>query len=241
MKQYKKVLVLLMALLCVFNLTGCGQIKKGLTSLGESIEKIYEDISEDYEEAKKAKTKKELTSDEYNDIVKDAYDNQGAFSKFTTWVGSEFYKGSKYDYYASKHEDLVDEKVAMVVNDKKLEAEKEKLEAKKEKQEAVLGSLKGGSGTAILIIIIIVIVVLLLVFLFMKMRQKSAPPVQTVVVPAQVPVEVKHHTADAKVNYERLLRDNCNKLGLDYEETLKQYGDARAAVDATNLQVFARK
>lgn len=234
MKQCKKVLVLLLVLLCTFNLTGCGQIKKGLKSIGKSIEKTYQNIKEDYEEAKAAKDKDSLTKSEYDEVVKDAYDNAGWGSRMKANIKG-FLKGtSKYDAYADSHKDYVTSKVHEKANDKKLDAEQEK-------QDALLGSLKGGSGTAIIILIILAVVVLLLVFLFMKLRQKSAPPVRRAVVPVQEPVEVKKRTSDARVNYERLLRDNCNKLGLNYEETLKQYGDARAAVDATNLQVFARK
>lgn len=234
MKQCKKALILILVLTCAINLTGCGQIKKGLKSLGKSIENTYQKIIDNYEDAKAAKSKKELTSEEYDDIVKRAYDEQGTFSKFGTWFKSRFSGMSKYDYYASHHEEVVRDKVEMAVNDKKLAAEREK-------EDALIGSLKGGSGTAIILLVVLAVVVLLLLFIFAKMRMSSAPPVRRVVVPVQESGGNKKWTGDVSVNYERLLRDNCSKLGLDYSDTLRQYGDVRTAVDATNLQVFAKK
>ena len=232
MMKRKRILALSLLLLCVVNLTGCSSVKKGLKSIGESIEKTYQNVKEDYEDAKAAKNKKQLTADEYDSVVKDAYDSQGTFAKFGTWIGAQFSGKSKYEYYASKNEGAVRDRVEMAANDKRLAAEQEERDAK-------VGALKGGSGTAIIILVLVAVVVVVLIYLFMKMRQKSAPPVRRAKSPG--PTRQSSGMEDVNVKYERVLKDNCSKLGLDYDETLQQYGDARAAVDATNLQLFSRQ
>ena len=96
-----------------------------------------------------------------------------------------------------------------------------------------------------LIILIVVIIAVILLFVFLRKRSRPAPVKQKVVKTKDpepkpyVPAEHNHNVAvgeDIKVNYERLLKQNCKKLGIDEAEILAKYnGDARAAYEKTML------
>ena len=93
------------------------------------------------------------------------------------------------------------------------------------------------------IILIAAILAVVLLFVFLRKRSRPAPVKQKVEKtkePEQyVPAEHNHNVAvgeDIKVNYERLLKQNCKKLGIDEAEMLAKYnGDARAAYEKTML------
>ena len=96
-----------------------------------------------------------------------------------------------------------------------------------------------------LIILIVVIIVVILLFVFLCKRSRPAP-VRKKVVKTKEPeqetyVSIEHNHGmnvgeDLKVNYERLLKQNCKKLGIDEADMLAKYnGDARAAYEATML------
>lgn len=94
-----------------------------------------------------------------------------------------------------------------------------------------------------LIILIVVIIVVILLFVFLRKRSKPAP-VQHQNVCAREP---EHYTTtvhthnvtvgeDLHVNYDRLLRQNCKKLGINEADMLAQCnGDVRAAYEKTML------
>lgn len=94
-----------------------------------------------------------------------------------------------------------------------------------------------------LIILIVVIIVVILLFVFLRKRSRPAPVKHKVVKTKEpepyVPAEHNHNVAvgeDLKVNYERLLKQNCKKLGIDEADMLAKYnGDARAAYEKTML------
>ena len=93
------------------------------------------------------------------------------------------------------------------------------------------------------IILIVVIIAVILLFVFLRKRSRPAPVKKKVEKTKEpepyVPTEHNHNVAvgeDIKVNYERLLKQNCKKLGIDEAEMLAKYnGDARAAYEKTML------
>lgn len=94
-----------------------------------------------------------------------------------------------------------------------------------------------------LIILLVVIIAVVLLFVFLRKRSRPAPVKQKVEKTKEpepyVPTEHNHNVTvgeDIKVNYERLLKQNCKKLGIDEAEMLAKYnGDARAAYEKTML------
>ena len=96
-----------------------------------------------------------------------------------------------------------------------------------------------------LIILIVIIIAVILLFVFLCKRSRPAP-VQHKVVKTKEPeqetyVSIEHNHGvnvgeDLKVNYERLLKQNCKKLGINEADMLAKYnGDARAAYEKTML------
>lgn len=94
-------------------------------------------------------------------------------------------------------------------------------------------------------LIILIVVIIAVILLFVLLRKRSRPvPVKHKVVKTKEPepyVSIEHNHGvnvgeDLKVNYERLLKQNCKKLGIDEADMLAKYnGDARAAYEATML------
>lgn len=94
-------------------------------------------------------------------------------------------------------------------------------------------------------VIMLIVVVAIIVLLFVLLSKRSKPaPVQHQNVCAREPehyttAEHNHNVAvgeDLKINYDRLLKQSCKKLGIDEADMLAKYnGDARAAYEATML------
>ena len=94
-----------------------------------------------------------------------------------------------------------------------------------------------------LIILIVVIIVVILLFVLLRKRSRPVPVKHKVVKTKEpepyVPAVHNHNVVvgeDFKINYDRLLKQNCKKLGIDEADMLAKYkGDARAAYEATML------
>ena len=94
-----------------------------------------------------------------------------------------------------------------------------------------------------LIILIVVIITVILLFVLLRKRSRPVPVKRKVVKTKEpepyVPAEHNHGVnvgEDLKVNYERLLKQNCKKLGINEADMLAKYnGDARAAYEKTML------
>ena len=85
-------------------------------------------------------------------------------------------------------------------------------------------------------VILIVAIILVALFILPKLFKKKPVPAPAPA-PAQPPADVER-SGQLKVNYERQLRNNCAKLGLDYDQTLADYGgDARKATESTMLMM----
>lgn len=96
-------------------------------------------------------------------------------------------------------------------------------------------------------VIMLIVVVAIIVLLFVLLCKRSRPaPVRRKVVKTKEPeqetyVSIEHNHGvnvgeDLKVNYERLLKQNCKKLGINEADMLAKYnGDARAAYEKTML------
>ena len=85
-------------------------------------------------------------------------------------------------------------------------------------------------------VILIVAIILVALFILPKLFKKKPVPAPAPA-PVQPPADVER-SGQLKVNYERQLRNNCAKLGLDYDQTLADYGgDARKATESTMLMM----
>lgn len=94
-----------------------------------------------------------------------------------------------------------------------------------------------------LIILIVIIIAIILLFVFLRKRSRPVP-VKHKIVKTKEPEPYVHAVhnhdvnvgEDLKVNYERLLKQNCKKLGINESDMLAKYnGDARAAYEKTML------
>lgn len=88
-------------------------------------------------------------------------------------------------------------------------------------------------GIAIAIILIIIILVVCITSKPGKNKQPTSQPVPVAVPQPCAAVAVGN---DVKVNYNRLLSENCERLNINRDEILaKHNGDAKAAYEETNL------
>lgn len=104
-------------------------------------------------------------------------------------------------------------------------------QAKKDKAAALSANLKKFG-----VPIVIGVVLLIILILVLKKKPQDTPKEE----PAKPTKEVSNvdRTGELKVNYPRLLKANCEQLGLDYDKTLNQYnGDVRKAAESTQLML----
>lgn len=81
-------------------------------------------------------------------------------------------------------------------------------------------------------LIIILVVLIALVIIISLLRKKK---------PEQCVDEVPYtnHSGQLNVDYEGLLRNSCEKVGMNYDEVLKDYnGDVRKAYESVNLMIL---
>lgn len=110
-------------------------------------------------------------------------------------------------------------------------------EAQKAQQEKDNKALFKASVQKYIVPVILILALIVVVIILLKKPKKVKNPVQ-VIEQDRRPVTDARHTGALTVNYEKLLQYNCSKLGLNYDKTLAQYnGDARAAVESTNLMM----
>lgn len=221
-RRFKGILLLLIVSML---LTGCRSVDKAKYEL----DKKMEEYKEAREEKARQKEKDKLTSDEYESIKDDLYgEAKGVakgFNKFVTfWTGED-----EATRWARKHQKEMDSRVHSKANDKEL--------AEKEESGSTLQQV---TKYLPLIIILVVIVLLVVLFYFLSKRSVSKP-VRVVRASTPVPASTPAPTSVDQVNvkYAKVLRDNCQKLGLDYDSVLAQYGgDVVTAVNNTNLQIY---
>ena len=104
-------------------------------------------------------------------------------------------------------------------------------QAKKDKAAALSANLKKFG-----VPIVIGVVLLIILILVLKKKPQDTPKDE----PTKPTKEVSNvdRTGELKVNYPRLLKANCEQLGLDYDKTLNQYnGDVRKAAESTQLML----
>lgn len=233
----KKLTLLLLVLLCLSSLTGCGLKKK--------FENAVDDVQSTYTSAKEANTKQALydaleegdnsISEAYEEARASAYkENAGFLTR--AWnsikVHNPFSNTTQEDVeeaYLNKHKDIKSEVLATT-------------ESTMDVQDAA--SVEASSMFAVvqrfipLIVVVVVIIILLVLFLAMrrnmaetKMIRKASKKLR----PRNVGLQVKTGMGDAKVNYDNVLAANCKRLGKNKEEMIAEYGGVREAAEATNL------
>lgn len=220
--------VKLIAVVCIVlalssTLCGCRAVDRALASSRRMTNSIKNSISE----YKQRKEKDSLTSDEQQEIIDDAYENASWNSKAWAHV-TGFFRGKKAkDSWAVSHKKVLAEKYHQKANDKKLEEKEESVEKTKNYIPIVL--------------IALLIFGLTTIFMFLSKRSVQKPVKAVKAKPVSEPVSapVKEITGSrVNASYERVLKDNCRILNLDYSQTIAQYGDIVSAVNATNLLVF---
>lgn len=216
----------------IFSLTGCGlTFQSPLDDVKDAWEE-HKDEKEAEKEAEKAVKQAEydtLYSDELAEIKDSLYEEGSWIGKAAANVASWFSSKSAAEIYAEHNKKDVDSAVHGKANDKRLDEEARKAEESKERKDHFMKFVP---------LIIIAVIIVLLVILFIFLSGRSERKVVHVEV-AKSEVADTQSTDQVTVKYQRVLRDNCKKLGLDYEQTLAQHGgDAVAAVNATNLQLY---
>lgn len=221
---------LLLLLVTTMLLSGCKTVDKVMSEINEK--------SAEYKEAREEKAKQKdydsLYSDEYEDVKEDLYSEAHGIAKAwntaCAWLTGE----SKSERWARKHQDEVDSRVHRKANDKKLEE-------KEEKSKKLSDTTEHLSKFLPLVIIAVIIVLLVLLYLFLSKRSAQKPvraprPAKT---KATIPENASFNTVNVK--YQRVLKDNCDKLGMNYDDVLEQHnGDLVAAVNSTNLQLYRK-
>lgn len=209
---------ILCLLLCIL-LCGCGPI--------DALNNKLKEIENDYNLAKSAKNKAQLTDDEWSEVEDEIYANAGFWSKVGNNIMHpiKWAQGKGATSYASTHTDKAAE-----VSQGKLDA-KEEVRKQKEKEENSRALKEWFSKNGKVVVVALIIgVALIMVFLFIFLMSRAKKP-QVKVVAA--PVEAKDIEAkEATVNYDKLLIAKCEEKGLDCNAVLEQYdGDARAACE----------
>lgn len=201
----------------------------------EAEESTKQAIKESEKEQKKAEREEDYASlytEEIDSIKDELYENGSWLGKKFASLASVFSSKTKEEIYAGWNEKEIDEAVHGKSNDKRLDEEAADKEREEERKDHFLKFVP-------LIIIAIVIVLLVLLFIFLSSRSEK----RTVKVKAPKPDKAPAQTDTDIVNvrYKRVLKDNCAKLGVDYNNVLSQYnGDVTAAVNATNLQLYRK-
>lgn len=242
-RRFKFAFILCTLVLC---LTGCGlEFKSPVDDIKNAWEE-HKDEKEDKKakkeaekaakkaekEAKKAAKQAEydsLYSSELGNVKDSLYESGSWIGKATANVASWFSGDSAADMYAKYHSKDMDAAVHSKANDKRLDEEAQNKADKKERMDHFIKFIP-------LIIIVVIVVLLVVLFIFLSSHSEK----KVVKVKREVPKRTEPPQVDqVNVKYQRVLRDNCSKLGLDYEQTLAQYGgDVKTAVDATNLQLY---
>lgn len=117
---------------------------------------------------------------------------------------------------------------------------KYKSEQNKESENKVVSSLQK------LIPIFVVIFIVLILLVILKVKAVKRPRTDALIVEStetelysdidDVDASNVKRTGQLKVDYEKLLRKACDEKGLDYDDTLKEYSDARTAYETVQFR-----
>lgn len=185
-----------------------------------------EKLEEDYNLAKSAKNKAQLTDDEWDEVEDEIYANAGFWSKVGNNIMHpiKWAQGKGASSYASTHTDKA-AKVSQGKLDAKEEARKQK--ESEENSKAFREWFSKNGKTVVVVLILGAALVMVCLFMFLMSRAKKPQP------RVGAPKETKDTEAkEATVNYDKLLIAKCEEKGLDCNAVLEQYdGDARAACE----------
>jgi len=89
----------------------------------------------------------------------------------------------------------------------------------------------------IIIVVVVIAIIIVIIVLITRPKRVQENNIETSTPEPVEPIEAKQ-TGQLEVNYEKLLKSNCDKVGLNYDEVLADYGgDARRAYESTNLMI----
>lgn len=264
-RLFKRSIILVLLLAFSLTSTGCGLNLVGgaIESLEEyqdhqeeknKVEQAQQELSDDISKFGTVATK--TMEDETREFVSDAQDALDDWDNFQQTKDDRAWYSKAFDWFTNKKGRLHSKMVAKrneankaLSQDKKYqnavqaEAKAKEIEERNNKvANGGLGNLlkskdngekDGKSNTMfiILIILVAIVVVILIIAALLTKKPKTAPSVCKPV------VSDVSTTNDVAVNYDKLLRSNCKKLGLDYDEQIATYGDVRTAAEKTQLML----
>lgn len=229
MKLSKKCLIILLTMFMCFNLTGCAfldmlsDIKKDM--LASDINKT---LAQDSTVPMSSSTYKSYQK------LKDAqnkYNNQES--------GRNFWKAATSDTYClpgneKAQSDNLSAKASNALNTYEKNKASDTTYQSYLKSQEEANTKENKSILMKYLPVIAIIVVILIIVILLKKRKVAKPVVQE----PKKEINNVERSGQLKVNYERQLKNNCDKLGLDYESTLADYGgDARKAAESTMLMI----
>lgn len=229
MKLSKKCLIILLTMFMCFNLTGC--------SFQEMIDNIKKDaLASDIDKTLSQDATVPMTQSTYASYakLKDAqnkYNNQES--------GWNFWKAAFSDTYClpcneTAQSNNLSAKASNAFNTYETNKASDPTYQSYLKSQEEANTKENKSILMKYLPVIVIIAVILIIIMLLKKRKVTKPVVQE---PAKEINNVER-SGQLKVNYERQLKNNCDKLGLDYESTLADYGgDARKAAESTMLMI----
>lgn len=228
----KKITLVTLLLCCSLSFSGCGIVSNMISNFQTKVEdkKSQESLNDAKryrmsEDSMEAVENAQAKIDAYTDAVDD-YNEAGPFSKL--WKTITNSKGKARSEMKS-----AEKKASRALRDDKTyqdSLEQEKAVKEKQFKEYI----------PIILAVLGVVALTLIIVLILACKPKkpaSAPIVKPETSEVRASIGDANTTGDVAVNYEKLLKSNCKKLGLDYKEQLDKYGDARTAAEQTQLML----
>lgn len=229
MKSVKRLLLLSLCVIMCFNLTGCN-----ITDWYESLQR------------------EDITQNVFDTVT---YDNNFAMSKETkesqnNWLDTtQSFKDATANYEAAceswwpfhpfKQKKMAEAKAEMTKAETSYERAKstDKVfqQSKKDAEERDSKELQTTLDKYLPYIVVVIALIVVLIVIS-KLKKKPKAIITQEVTPTVV--EDVNRTGQLSVDYEGLLKHNCDKVGLNFDEVLRDYGgDARRAYESTNLLI----
>ena len=237
MRRYKKIIVVLMFMLISFNLTGC-DIMTNLKSKA-----TVDDISTQISNA----SQYPMTKDTY-DLFSKAQDKLVDFETMQQSVDSGvggWFQGIRLDY---KKKQLIKSWGAAQKALNKDETYQNALNLNgNNDMQSEEGGFTGFIKKWLIVILVVLIAIVGIIFGVKALKKPRQPKVKpqkpTPTVPATVEkVNVREGMGNVAVNYERMLKDECSKIGANYSEVLAQHNnDVEAAYYDVHKQFLQQK
>lgn len=229
MKFVKRLLLLSLCVIMCFNLTGCN-ITDWYESLQreEKTQNVFDTIADDncFAMSKETKESQNNWLDTTQSFADATADYEAACAGWWPWHP---FKEKKMENAKAKM------KKAETSYEKAKSTDKVFQQAKKDAEEHDSKELQTTLDKYLPYIVVVIVLIVVLIVIS-KLKKKPAALVTQEVTPTVM--EDVNRTGQLSVDYEGLLKHNCDKVGLNFDEVLQDYGgDARRAYESTNLLI----